>query len=209
MLDTMCSWSLYLCRYTDQDYDSEFIEVLQTQCANFIKQEGEVTLEEVSSFIHEKVCNLCACLLPGCFGSVSLMLPEAHSVSMEDDLTLAQVRHRQTLACIGIQSACMLVRRLFMQGISKIHLRDEDVMQILETLEFDGRVDRIDNDDGDSFRQAMLAIPETSAFTSIPCGVCPVSSTFCAERFASACCFCLVQKLLVVGYPACAHAGVQ
>lgn len=48
-------------------------------------------------------------------------------------------------------------------------------MMILETLEFDGRIDRIDNGDGDSFRQAMLATPETSAFTSIPCGVCPVS----------------------------------
>lgn len=51
-------------------------------------------------------------------------------------------------------------------------------MMILETLEFDGRIDRIDNEDGDSFRQAMLATPETSAFTSIPCGVCPVSWTY-------------------------------
>ena len=69
----------------------------------------------------------------------------------------------------------LMMRSLFLQGISKIQLRDEDVMMILETLEFDGRIDRIDNEDGDSFRQAMLAIPETSAFTSIPCGVCPVS----------------------------------
>ena len=69
----------------------------------------------------------------------------------------------------------MVSLRMAMQGISKIQLRDEDVMMILETLEFDGRIDRIDNDDGDSFRQAMLAIPKTSAFTSIPCGVCPVS----------------------------------
>lgn len=67
-----------------------------------------------------------------------------------------------------------------LQGISKIQLRDEDVMMILETLEFDGRIDRIDNEDGDSFRQAMLATPETSAFTSIPCGVCPVSLNFCS-----------------------------
>lgn len=69
----------------------------------------------------------------------------------------------------------LVLRYVFSQGISKIQLRDEDVMMILETLEFDGRIDRIDNEDGDSFRQAMLAIPETSAFTSIPCGVCPVS----------------------------------
>ena len=69
----------------------------------------------------------------------------------------------------------LILRYVLLQGISKIQLRDEDVMMILETLEFDGRIDRIDNEDGDSFRQAMLAIPETSAFTSIPCGVCPVS----------------------------------
>ena len=69
----------------------------------------------------------------------------------------------------------LMMKYVFLQGISKIQLRDEDVMMILETLEFDGRIDRIDNEDGDSFRQAMLAIPETSAFTSIPCGVCPVS----------------------------------
>lgn len=99
--------------YTDQDYDSEFIEVLQTQCYKYIKQEGDPTLEDVSNFIHVK-------------------------------------------------------------GISRVQLRDEDVMMILNTLEYDGRIERIDNDDGDRFRQALLAIPETSAFTSIPCGVCPV-----------------------------------
>lgn len=78
----------------------------------------------------------------------------------------------------------------FVQGISKIQLRDDDVMMILETLEFDGRVDRIDTEDGDSFRQAMLAIPETSAFTSIPCGVCPVSPAFASEQL------CMMQLLL-------------
>ena len=46
-------------RYTDQDYDSEFIEILQTQCFNFIKQAGEASLEEVSAFIHDKVCKAC------------------------------------------------------------------------------------------------------------------------------------------------------
>lgn len=47
------------CRYTDQDYDSEFIEILQTQCFNFIKQAGEASLDEVSAFIHDKVCGTC------------------------------------------------------------------------------------------------------------------------------------------------------
>lgn len=45
-------------RYTDQDYDSEFIEVLQTQCYKYIKQEGDPTLEDVSNFIHVKVTSI-------------------------------------------------------------------------------------------------------------------------------------------------------
>ena len=53
---------------------------------------------------------------------------------------------------------------------------------ILSTLEYDGRIERIDDDDGDRFRQALLAIPETSAFTSIPCGVCPVR-TLCIAPY--------------------------
>lgn len=49
-------------------------------------------------------------------------------------------------------------------------------MMILNTLEYDGQIEKIDSPDGeDRFRQALLAIPESSAFTSIPCGVCPVS----------------------------------
>lgn len=48
-------------RYTDQDYDSEFIQVLQTQCFKFIKQEGDPTLEDVSTFIHEKVSAMLIC----------------------------------------------------------------------------------------------------------------------------------------------------
>lgn len=62
-----------------------------------------------------------------------------------------------------------------MQGISRVQLRDEDVMQILNTLEYDGQIERVAAEDGERFRKALLQIPETSAFTSIPCGVCPVS----------------------------------
>lgn len=60
-------------------------------------------------------------------------------------------------------------------------------MMILNTLEYDGRIERIDNDDGDRFRQALLAIPETSAFTSIPCGVCPVSNSLSNRTIGMMC----------------------
>ena len=130
-------------RYTDQDYDSEFIQVLQTQCFKFIKQEGDPTLEDVSTFIHDKVCVI-TCLK----ASGSRTYLRWH---------------------VMWQSCCL-------QGISRVQLRDEDVMMILNTLEYDGQIEKIDSPDGeDRFRQALLAIPETSAFTSIPCGVCSVS----------------------------------
>ena len=62
-----------------------------------------------------------------------------------------------------------------LQGISRVQLRDEDVMMILNTLEYDGQIERVAAEDGECFRRALLAIPDTSAFTSVPCGVCPVS----------------------------------
>lgn len=63
------------------------------------------------------------------------------------------------------------------KGFSKVDLREEDVLSIVNTLVYDGRVDAIeDSEDIDHFRPAMLSIPKQSAFTSVPCGVCPVFS---------------------------------
>ena len=45
-----------ICKYTDQDYDSEFIEMLLTQCFSFINQAGEASWDEVSACIHDKGC---------------------------------------------------------------------------------------------------------------------------------------------------------
>lgn len=43
------------CRYTDQDFDAEFIHILQQACQKYIDNEGEATLEEVADFIRTKV----------------------------------------------------------------------------------------------------------------------------------------------------------
>ena len=50
-----------MCRYTDQDFDAEFIHILQQACQKYIDNEGETTLEEVADFIRTKVGpgNLC------------------------------------------------------------------------------------------------------------------------------------------------------
>ena len=62
------------------------------------------------------------------------------------------------------------------RGFSKVELRQEDILSIVNTLLFDGRVTAVeDEEDVDHFRPAILSIPKSSAFTSMPCGVCPVS----------------------------------
>lgn len=64
------------------------------------------------------------------------------------------------------------------RGVSKVDLRSEDIASILQTLVYDGRLDSVDDgdDDDDKFRPALHSIPQTSALTSVPCGVCPVFS---------------------------------
>ena len=73
--------------------------------------------------------------------------------------------------------------------LSHVELRSDDVLQIVNTLVYDGRIDEIvdeSQDDGMSpvtnddskpptyYSKALLAIPEHSPFTDVPCGVCPV-----------------------------------
>eukprot|EP00873_Tetraselmis_striata_P028789 jgi/Tetstr1/449053/TSEL_036268.t1 len=100
--------------YTEQEFDSEFIEALREACFRYIDRQGDATLTDISAFIATK-------------------------------------------------------------GFSKVDLRDEDVLSIVNTLVYDGRVDCIeDEEETEHFRPAMLSIPKQSAFTALPCGVCPV-----------------------------------
>ncbi|GAX75508.1 hypothetical protein CEUSTIGMA_g2951.t1 [Chlamydomonas eustigma] len=66
------------------------------------------------------------------------------------------------------------------RGFSKVELREEDILSIVNTLLYDGRVDQVDGEGAedldDHFRPAVHSIPATTAFTSIPCGTCPVLS---------------------------------
>ena len=42
-------------RYTNQDFDAEFIQVLQQACQKYIDNEGVATLEEVADFVRTRV----------------------------------------------------------------------------------------------------------------------------------------------------------
>ncbi|GAQ88488.1 DNA-directed RNA polymerase III subunit RPC6 [Klebsormidium nitens] len=65
-------------------------------------------------------------------------------------------------------------------GATKVDLRLEDYQQVANTLVYDGEVEEISEFDPDEdadttfYRMSPMSVPETNAFTSIPCGVCPV-----------------------------------
>mmetsp|Transcript_6760 Transcript_6760/g.14940 ORF Transcript_6760/g.14940 Transcript_6760/m.14940 type:complete len:285 (-) Transcript_6760:528-1382(-) len=103
--------------YTENQFDSEFIEVLREACFQYIQRQGDTTLSDIAAFIRLK-------------------------------------------------------------GFSKVDLREEDIGSIVNTLIYDGRVDQVDgegeHDVSDHYRPAVHSIPASSAFTSVPCGVCPV-----------------------------------
>ena len=60
------------------------------------------------------------------------------------------------------------------QRFSNVPLSNEDVLCIIRTLEYDGVVEAVEGDEGETFRPARHRIPDDSPLTQIPCGVCPV-----------------------------------
>jgi DNA-directed RNA polymerase III subunit RPC6 len=100
---------------------------------------------------------------------------------------------------VTLEDVCDFVKQT---KLSHVELGQEEVLQIVNTLVYDGKVDAHeeleldkerdpddpagehggdDDDDLDYmenvivvYRPASLPIPKTSAFTAVPCGVCPV-----------------------------------
>ena len=100
---------------------------------------------------------------------------------------------------VTLEDVCDFVKQT---KLSHVELGQEEVLQIVNTLVYDGKVDAHeeleldkerdpddptgehgdDDDDGLDYmenvivvyRPASLPIPKTSAFTAVPCGVCPV-----------------------------------
>ena len=63
-------------------------------------------------------------------------------------------------------------------GISKIQLKKEDIESILNTLVFDGKVEKsTTTSDGEDIRlyRAIESLLPTTGLVKIPCGVCPVA----------------------------------
>ena len=61
------------------------------------------------------------------------------------------------------------------QRVSRLELGPGEVQSILRTLLYDGALERRERGGEEVFQAARDTAPETTAFTAIPCGVCPVS----------------------------------
>ena len=62
------------------------------------------------------------------------------------------------------------------QGLVKMQLRLEDVSSIVDTLESDFKIERVQTQTGDedAYRPALSKLPDKTEFNDIPCGRCPV-----------------------------------
>ena len=88
-----------------------------------------------------------------------------------------------------------------LQQVSNEVLEPKHVAEIVRTLDLEGKIEIVERDEIEVFRPALLTIPEKNAFTSVPCGVCPVShpaSALSLGRQQYACCSCCRSCCLVM-----------
>ena len=63
----------------------------------------------------------------------------------------------------------------YLQGISKVQLRLEDIEAILETLVFDGKVEKNVKENNKKCYRSIERLVPTTGLVRIPCGICPLS----------------------------------
>ena len=135
--------------YTEQDFESEFVEVLNQQCYRYLYDKLEKSRE-----------------------------------SEEGPLTARNMSLATTKEVLKFISDL---------GISKIQLKQEDIESILNTLVFDGKVEKsTSTSDGEDIRlyRAIESLLPTTGLVKIPCGVCPVEK-LCSDIGAITPCKCI------------------
>jgi len=121
--------------YTDQEFESEFVEILNQQSYNYLYEKLEKSRQAGSN--------------TGPMAARSMSMATSKEVSKYiSDL-----------------------------GISKIELKEEDIEAILDTLIYDGKLEKttkvIDGNEVKHYRAVESLLP-TNGLVRIPCGVCPV-----------------------------------
>lgn len=76
----------------------------------------------------------------------------------------------------GIASHSEIYAFIKEKRLSRVHLRDENVKSVLDTLVYEGRIDAIESAEDIHYRPTLLTLPVVSPLASIPCGICPVFS---------------------------------
>lgn len=121
--------------YQDQDFEAEFVDVLNQQCYRFLEQKRE----ETSS----------------CKGG-----PIA----------------ARNIAFASSKEVWKFISDL---GISKVKLSVEDLEMILNTLVYDGKVEKTLAGDGNNLYRAIQPLLSPPGLIKSPCGVCPVRKNCC------------------------------
>ncbi|XP_069695832.1 DNA-directed RNA polymerase III subunit RPC6 [Periplaneta americana] len=116
--------------YCDQDFEAEFVDVLNQQCYRYLQQLQENTKD--------------------CKGGPIAARNISYASSKDVWKYISEL------------------------GISRVQLSVEDMETILDTLLYDGKVERSISTDGTHLYRAIESLLPPPGIVRIPCGVCPV-----------------------------------
>lgn len=144
--------------YSDQDFESEFVEILNQQCYRFLQEKQEESRKSMAGPLAARNMSLVTSL-------------EVHKFISE---LVKKIILLHSMFFIDI-----FLKRIsynYLQGISKVQLRLEDIEAILETLVFDGKVEKNVKENNKKCYRSIERLVPTTGLVRIPCGVCPVSN---------------------------------
>ncbi|XP_063242391.1 DNA-directed RNA polymerase III subunit RPC6 isoform X2 [Bacillus rossius redtenbacheri] len=116
--------------YCDQDFEAEFVDVLNQQCYRFLQQKAGVTLDSKGGPLAAR-----------------------------------------NMAYASSKDVWRFISEL---GISKVQLSVDDMETILDTLVYDGKVERSTAMDSTRLYRAIKSLLPSPGIVCMPCGVCPV-----------------------------------
>ncbi|PBC33920.1 DNA-directed RNA polymerase III subunit RPC6 [Apis cerana] len=121
--------------YQDQDFEAEFVDVLNQQCYRFLEKKKEQ--------------------MNSCGGGPIMARNVTFASSKEVWKFISDL------------------------GISKVKLSVEDLEMILNTLVYDGKVERTLSGDGNTLYRAVESLLNPPGLIKSTCGVCPVRKNCC------------------------------
>eukprot|EP00096_Caligus_rogercresseyi_P016465 TRINITY_DN9135_c0_g1_i1.p1 TRINITY_DN9135_c0_g1~~TRINITY_DN9135_c0_g1_i1.p1 ORF type:complete len:325 (-),score=83.13 TRINITY_DN9135_c0_g1_i1:7-939(-) len=116
--------------YSNQDFESEFVEILNQQCFRYLHKQLEKSKDCPSGPVAGK---------------------NMSSASSEE-----------------------LLKYISELGISKVTLKLNDIEMILDTLIYDGKVEKVPSEDSKKYYRATESLLPTTGLVRVPCGICPV-----------------------------------